>query len=82
MQKYKVYVLRSKSGKIYIGQSQDTEARLLRHNRHENKATRPEEGWKIIHEEQFETRAQAMKREKFLKTGAGRCALKNKWVLD
>ena len=77
---YKVYVVKSKSGKMYIGHSENVDARLKKHNRHSSKATRFEDGWKLVHEESFETRSLAMKREKFLKSGDGRRVLKIKGI--
>jgi putative endonuclease len=69
-----VYILFSElSGKTYTGYSQDPEQRLLSHNELSNKGwTISYRPWKIIHIEAFETKADAMKREKFLKSGKGR----------
>jgi len=70
---YHVYVLRSeKTGRRYVGSSQDSEERLLQHNSGQSLATRHGVPWKLIHCEQFSTRAEAVRRERFYKTGKGR----------
>jgi putative endonuclease len=80
MTDYKVYVLKAKPGETYIGQSKDSEKRLERHNRHSSKATRFEKDWCLVHEESFASRALAVKREKFLKSGDGRRVLRSKGI--
>ncbi len=77
MAEFKVYVLMAKSGATYVGQSGNLENRIKKHNRHSSKATRLEEDWRVVYEESFPSRAMALKREKFLKTGDGRRVLKN-----
>ncbi|MEO1023272.1 MAG: GIY-YIG nuclease family protein [Bacteroidota bacterium] len=58
---------------IYIGYSSDIEARLRAHNHPQNKAyTKRYQPWELVFSEQFETRAQAMAREKALKSARGR----------
>ena len=70
---YFVYVLCSeKTGRRYVGSCSDLEDRLRRHNRGESLATRHGTPWHMIHSEGFPTRAEAMKRERYLKTGRGR----------
>ena len=71
---FTVYVLYSeKFDKTYIGFSQNLEQRLLSHNELGKKGWtihfRP---WKLIHQEEYETKAEATSREKFLKSGKGR----------
>ena len=71
---YKVYVLySSKYNKIYIGYTGNLEGRLLSHNELSKKGwTIKFRPWILIHKEEFETKAAALKREKELKTAAGR----------
>ena len=70
---YHVYVLRSeKTGRRYVGSSQDIEERLRQHNSGESLATKHGAPWKLIHREEFSTRAEAVRRERFYKTGKGR----------
>ncbi|MFH1427363.1 MAG: GIY-YIG nuclease family protein [Patescibacteria group bacterium] len=74
---YIIYVLRSlKNRKRYIGYtSKDAFARLREHNRGCNKWTRENGPFRIIYTEQHQTKVEAIKRERFLKSGQGR-----KWL--
>ena len=78
---YSVYAIENSNGKLYIGQTRDIEKRLKRHNQKlpakKNGFTAVNKGdWMVIYEERFETRAEAMRREKELKTSRGRGFLK------
>jgi putative endonuclease len=71
---YTVYVLYSEAfQKHYTGFSSDFESRLKSHNLFGKKdwaaRYRP---WKVILIEEYPDKADAMKREKWLKTGVGR----------
>ncbi len=72
-----VYVLRSGStGGKYVGHTSDLPRRIQEHNNPDHnprKYTSRNPGpWVLIHSEVFESRAEAMRREKYLKSGAGR----------
>ncbi len=68
-----VYVLRSETtGRRYTGSCHDVAVRLREHNAGQSKSTRASRPWVLIHTEEFTTRAQAVRRELYLKTGAGR----------
>lgn len=72
-----VYVLRSEStNKRYIGQTEDLSRRLAEHNdpgHNVRKYTSRNPGpWELVHEEHFETRSEAMRHERWLKSGQGR----------
>jgi putative endonuclease len=70
---FTVYVLYSESRKkIYIGFTSDLEGRLLSHNELGNGWTQRFRPWTLVHTELFETRVDAIKRERQLKTAAGR----------
>ncbi|MBT1696823.1 GIY-YIG nuclease family protein [Fulvivirgaceae bacterium PWU4] len=71
---FSVYVLYSPShNKIYIGYTSDLEKRLLSHNQLATKGyTLRYRPWILIHKEVFNTKFEAMKREKELKSGKGR----------
>ena len=75
---YWTYALYNKDrDKIYIGQTQNLDIRLKRHNgellNKERSYTAINEGkWIVIHKEKFNTRHEAMLREKQLKTQKGR----------
>ena len=69
---YFVYVLLSKKdGKFYIGQTQDLTQRIRRHILGYVKSTKNRRPFELVYQEQFETRSEAMKKEKYLKSGAG-----------
>ncbi len=69
-----VYALYSeKYNKIYIGYTSDLPDRLKSHNELATKAwTVKYRPWTLVYTEEFETKAEAMKREKQLKSAAGR----------
>ncbi len=74
---YWVYILQSEStGKLYTGQTSDLEMRIKRHNVDESGSRRytyKQNGpWRLRHHEEYATRSEAMKRERFLKSGQGR----------
>ncbi|PHR97766.1 MAG: endonuclease [Leeuwenhoekiella sp.] len=70
---YFVYILESLScGRNYVGFTQDLNSRLEQHNRENVASTKPFRPWKIIYSEEKETQIEARKREKYLKTAAGR----------
>ena len=71
---FNVYVLYSPSyNKIYIGFTSDLENRLRSHNMFASKGwTIKFRPWEILFTENFETKTEAMKREKQLKSAKGR----------
>jgi putative endonuclease len=76
---YVVYVLFSESfRKIYVGFTADLEQRFKSHNELATKGwTIKFRPWRIIHTEIFESKQDAMRREKELKTASGR-----KWIWE
>ncbi len=67
------YVLYSAGfNRLYIGQSHDPNMRLDYHNSGSEFSTKPYIPWILLHTETFESRWEAMKRERELKTSAGR----------
>ncbi len=72
------YVIQSLSlGTFYTGHTQDLETRLFQHNNGLlGKYTKGKGPWKLVYFESFETRSEAVKREKYFKTGAGRDFIK------
>jgi putative endonuclease len=76
---YYVYVLRSlKDGRFYTGQTQDLKTRLELHNSGKMKYTGKFTPWELVYFETFDSRSEAMQRERFFKTGAGRDWLNRK----
>jgi len=75
---YTVYVLLSKStGRFYTGQTSDLPRRLLEHQSGLARYTRNRGPWELVFSEEYATRAEAMTRERFFKSGKGRIFLKN-----
>ncbi len=68
-----VYVLFSKAfNRIYVGLTINMEKRLHEHNTGQNKSTKAYVPWVKVYHEDFSTRAEARKREKYLKSYRGR----------
>lgn len=64
-----IYILKSvKDDKFYIGQTNNLIDRLSRHNAGKVTATRNRRPLILIYKEKYESRAEAMKREKYLKS--------------
>jgi putative endonuclease len=65
---YYVYVLRSeKDDSFYIGHTADLEERIKRHNDGKSSYTKAKGPWKLIYQDLFPTRSEAMKRERKIK---------------
>ncbi|MCX8118436.1 MAG: GIY-YIG nuclease family protein [Desulfobacterota bacterium] len=76
---YYVYVLKSEADhSSYVGHTSNLQKRLLEHNSGKSPSTRFKRPWKLLHKEEFQTRSQAIQREKYLKSIPGRLELKNK----
>ena len=73
MKKHYVYALYSEScKKIYVGFSLDPDKRLEAHNAGKAVWSRRCRPWKRFHLEEFNSKQQALSREKCLKSGWGR----------
>lgn len=76
---YFVYVLESlKDNSWYIGQTSNLENRIKLHNNKHVLATKSKTPYKLIYFEGYLHRSDAMRREKYLKSGAGRIKLKQR----
>jgi putative endonuclease len=74
---FTTYVIRSRSGgQIYTGSTSNFETRLNQHNSNVSISTKNRGPWELLYREDFETRGQAMARERYFKTGVGREKLK------
>ena len=74
---YYVYILRSlKTGKLYKGYTENLKDRLSKHNSGGVSSTKSSTPWEIIYYEAFVHKTDALREEKFLKTGKGRERIK------
>ena len=74
---YFVYVLYSRTtNRHYIGFTTHITQRIGQHNSGITKSTKGRGPWVVVHQEEFSTRSEAMRRELHLKSGIGREELK------
>jgi putative endonuclease len=71
-----VYILQNTTGRFYIGQTNNLDARLRRHNEGKVFSTKNRGHWQVIFNRPFATRSEAMMAESFLKS------MKNKKALE
>ncbi len=68
-----VYIIYSKKlNKFYIGSTDNLQKRIIAHNRKKSPFTTRGVPWKLIYYEAFIEKIDALREEKFLKTGKGR----------
>jgi putative endonuclease len=74
-----VYLLRNRTGQVYIGSSADLKRRFYQHNHGQSLATKAGIPWELIYYEAFPTKALALQRELKLKHyGRGLVELKKR----
>ena len=74
---YYVYILRiEKTGRYYIGQTQNLVKRLDKHSKGKTKSMKNRGEFEVVHVEKCSSRAQAMKRERQIKSYKGGEAFK------
>jgi putative endonuclease len=74
---FTTYVLQSKStGRLYTGSTSELVRRVEQHKTDVSTSTKHRGPWKLVHREDFATRAEAVRRERYFKTGKGREELK------
>jgi putative endonuclease len=82
MQRYYTYILKSQlHNKHYFGQTCNLRKRISDHNLGLSKFTKNYMPWKLIYFEEFPTRSEAMKREKFFKSISGYHWLKDNGII-
>lgn len=65
---FTVYILQSEiDHSFYIGYSSDIERQLQYHNSEKSRYTSKKTPWNLVYSETFNSRSEAIKREKFLK---------------
>ena len=78
---YFAYVIKSiEHDYLYKGHCQDLEKRIHQHNSGMTESIRPYIPFRLIYCEQFETEREAIEREKYFKSAAGRRFLKMKLI--
>ncbi len=75
-----VYVLKNPFGKFYVGQTQNLEERLNRHNCGQSTYTKNRGPWELVYYEPVESRSAAMQREKEIKNK--KSAKYIQWLID
>jgi len=76
------YVIKSINNDYYYkGHCENLEIRLSQHNSGMTASIKPFLPFKVVYFEEFETREEALQREKYFKSAAGRRFLKKKLVL-
>ncbi len=69
---YTTYVLESiEHGRHYVGATQDLQKRLERHNQGRSTWTKSFRPWKVIYQEHFTTKSEALQRENQIKSYKG-----------
>jgi putative endonuclease len=69
---YYLYILRSrKDQQLYVGHTKDLRSRLKAHNGGKVRSTKSRAPFALVYSEEFATRGEAMKRERYLKTLEG-----------
>jgi putative endonuclease len=76
------YILRSEThGTCYYGNTQNINARIRAHNSGKVRYTKGRRPWKLVYYEKFETRSEAVKRERFFKSIDGYRYLKSNGII-
>jgi putative endonuclease len=74
---YYVYVLKSQvDGSLYKGYTKNLQNRIKEHNQGKSTYTASRKPWEIVYVEEYSTSTEAIKRERYLKSSAGRRFLK------
>ncbi len=78
--KYYVYDLKSANfDRHYVGFTRNVVRRLRQHNSGKTMSTKPYLPWELIFLEEFDSKEEALKREKFFKTGRREHIKKASW---
>ena len=77
-----VYFLGSlRNQDLYVGSTKDLEKRFSLHNTGKVKSTKPYTPWRLLGYEVYNSRSEAVKRERFLKNGQQKEILRKKYGL-
>ncbi len=79
---YYVYFLKSlKNSDLYVGSTENLKQRIGKHNAGKVKSTKSYRPWHLLGFEVYNSRSEAVTRERFLKTGQQKELLKKKFGL-
>ena len=79
---YYVYFLKStKNNDLYIGSAEDLAIRINLHNAGKVKSTQFYKPWQLLDFEVYNSRSEAVRRERFLKTGQQKELLRKRYGL-
>ena len=82
MKIYFVYIIQSESNQsYYVGMAMDVHARLKEHNAGKSTYTKTFMPWKLIYAEEIGEAIEARKREKYLKSTAGKNFLRKNGII-
>ena len=72
------YILQSdKDGSFYVGYSENPQKRLIKHNSAKTGYTARKQPWKLVYTEEYNTKTEALKRERFIKAQKSRVFIMN-----
>jgi putative endonuclease len=75
---FTLYILRSETtGRYYVGQTQNLNYRLEYHSANYSLSLRNRGPWKLIYQEAFESRAEAVRRERYIESQKSRQFIEN-----
>lgn len=74
---YYACVLQNPKGILYKGSTDNLERRVEQHNLGHSRWTKNKGPWRLVYREEYELKSEALKREKFFKSGIGRSFLKD-----
>lgn len=75
-----MYLIRSvATGRVYVGASGDVPRRIREHNAGKVPSTRRDRPWTLLEVEPHADKYTALRREKYLKSGAGRAEIRHRF---
>ncbi len=75
-----VYFLKScKNNDIYVGSCENVAIRIAKHNQGKVKSTKGYRPWRLLGCEEYQTRSEAVRRERFYKIGQQKEILRKKY---
>jgi len=76
---YWVYVIKSEEGYKYTGMTEDLRRRVEEHNQKRKSFwTKRGNNWRVIYSEEFSSSNEALKKERWMKSGHGKKFLKER----